>query len=102
MHDEELEIIKKIVEAMEERTNSTMRDVIEQYGPSTATNVLVNVGTSLIAKALIMVHPDNRAHIEMVALKAIDAKVEEGVAAVHSLMAISKAMGSTCQPPKKH
>lgn len=102
MEDEELEIIKKIVEAMEDRTNATMRDVIEQYGPSVATNVLVNVGTSLIAKALIMVHPDNRPHIEMVALKAIDGKVEEGLAAIESLMAIGKAMASTCQPPRNH
>ena len=100
--DEEIEIIKKIVEAIEERTNVTMRDVIDQYGPSVATNVLVNVGTSLIAKALIMVHPDNRAHIEMLAHRAIDGKVEEGVAAIKSLMVIGKAMGSTCQPPRKH
>lgn len=100
--DEELDIIKKIVESIEDRTNATMRDVVDQYGPNVATNVLVNVGTSLIAKALIMVHPDNRPHIEHVALKAIDGKVEEGLAAIESLMVIGKAMASTCQPPRKH
>ena len=106
MEDEELDIIKKIVEGLEERMNHSMRDVIEQYGPNVATNVLVNLGTTMIAKALILVHPEARPHIEYVAYKAIDAKVEEGHAAIESLMAIGKAMGggSTCQPwpPRKH
>ena len=63
---------------------------------------MVNVGTSLIAKALIMVHEEVRPHIQLVAYKAIDGKVEEGIAAVESLVAISKAKDGTCRPPGKH
>ena len=102
MDDQELDNIKKIVEGLEERMNKSMKDVIEQFGPAVATNVLVNLGTSMIAKALILVHPDARPHIQYVTYQAIDGKVEEGTAAVESLMAIGKAMGSTCQPPRKH
>lgn len=106
MEDEELEVIKKIVESLEDRMNKSMKDVIEQYGPNVATNVLVNLGTTMIAKALILVHPEARPHIQYVTYQAIDGKVEEGHAAVESLMAIGKAMGgkSTCQPwpPRKH
>jgi len=100
--DEEIEIIKKIVESMEERNNHSMKDVFEQYGPNVATNVLINIGTTLIAKALILVHPEARGNVLHTTLKAIDCKVEEGHAAVESLMAIGKAMGSTCAPRKKH
>lgn len=100
MEDQELDTIKKIVEGLEERMNKSMKDVIEQYGPHVATNVLVNLGTTMIAKALILVHPDARPHIQYVTYQAIDGKVEEGHAAVESLMAIGKAMGgtSTCRP----
>jgi hypothetical protein len=38
----------------------------------------------------------------LVAYKAIDGKVEEGIAAVESLVAISKARDGTCRPPNKH
>ena len=98
--DQELDTIKKIVEGLEERMNNSMRDVIEQYGPNVATNVLVNLGTTMIAKALILVHPEARPHIQYVTYQAIDGKVEEGHAAVESLMAIGKAMGGvpTCKP----
>lgn len=102
--DESIEVIKKIVESMEERMNNTMRDVLEQYDLGIATNVLVNIGTSMLAKALLMVTPEQRAHIQYVAYKAVDGKIEEGQAAIESLMVIGKAMGSTCSPwpPRKH
>lgn len=104
MHDKEHEDIKRIVEGLEERLNTSMKNVIEEFGTGVATNVLINLGTSMIAKAMILVHPKARAHIQYLTHQAIDDKIEEGHAAVVSLMAISKAMGGqTCQPmpPKK-
>ena len=101
--DDDIEIIKEICEDLEYQIMEAMRDVLDEHHMGIATNVLVNVGTSLLAKALIMVHPELRPHIQLVAYKAIDGKVGEGLAAVESLVAISKAArGSTCSPPKKH
>ena len=104
MHDQEHEDIKKIVEGLEERLNASMKAVIDEFGIGVATNVLINLGTSMIAKAMILVHPEARPHIQYLTHQAIDDKVEEGHAAVVSMMAIGKAMGGqTCQPmaPKK-
>ena len=109
MHDREIDAIKKISESLEMRVNDTMKDVLEQYDMDVALNVLVNVATSMLAKALIMTTPANRDNVENIAFRITQLKVEEGHAAVESLMAINKAMvasGShyTCQqwPPKKH
>jgi hypothetical protein len=109
MDDREIDAIKKISESMEMRVNDTMKDVLEQYDSDIALNVLVNVGTSMLAKALIMTSPANRDNIENIAFRITQMKVQEGHAAVESLMAINKAMTVsgghyTCQPwpPKKH
>lgn len=94
---------------MEIRTNETMKDVLEQYDMNVAINVLVNVATSMIAKALIMADPANRDALHDLSIRITDMKVVEGHAAVTSMMAIGKAMAPkaghfTCQPwpPKKH
>lgn len=109
MDNHDIDAIQKISESMEVRTNETMKDVIEQYGHTVALNVLVNVATSMLAKALIMAEPDRRDFLGDLAVRITQLKVEEGHAAVQSLMAINKAMfpqggGYTCQPwpPKKH
>jgi hypothetical protein len=104
MHEKELEDIEKIVEELEEYLNKSMKSVVEQFGTGVSTNVLINLGTSMIAKAMILVHPEARPHVQYLTHQAIDQKVEEGYAAVVSLMTISKAMGGqTCQPmpPRK-
>jgi hypothetical protein len=109
MNDRLIEVIQKITDSMEIRTNETMKDVIDQYGPEVAINVLINVSTSMLAKGLIMTDPDSRDHLAGVAVRITQIKVDEGHAAVETLMAIGKAMISkggaqTCQPmpPKKH
>jgi hypothetical protein len=109
MEDRLIDVIQKITESMETRTNETMKDVIEQYGPEVTINVLINVATSMLAKGLIMTDPSNRDHLAGVAVRLTQIKVDEGHAAVETLMAIGKAMISrggaqTCQPmpPKKH
>jgi ribonuclease BN (tRNA processing enzyme) len=106
MEDKEIDAIAKISESMEIRNNEAMKDVLEQYDTHVAMNVMINVATSMLAKALILCHPEARAQVEYVAMKIVDGKVNEGHAAVASLMAIGKAMGgeSTCKPwvPKNH
>jgi hypothetical protein len=109
MDKREIDAIQKISESLEMRVNATMKDVLEQYKPELAINVLINVATSMLAKALIMTDPANRDNIENIAFRITQMKVEEGHAAVESMMAIGKAMlpqggAYTCQPwpPKKH
>ena len=109
MDKREIDAIQKISESLEMRVNQTMKDVLEQYDMNVALNVLINVATSMLAKGLIMTDPANRDNIENIAFRITQLKVEEGHAAVESLMAINKAMFArgghyTCQqsPPKKH
>lgn len=109
MEKREIDAIQKISESLEMRLYATLKDAIEQYNESVAMNILINVGTSMLAKALIMTDPSNRDNVENIAFRIVQMKVEEGHAAVESLMAISKAMvpkggAFTCQPspPKKH
>lgn len=109
MDKRDIDAIQKISESMEMRTNETMKDVLEQYDINVAINVLINVATSMLAKGLIMTDPERRDSLLGLAYRITELKVDEGHAAVESLMAINKAMfpqaGSfTCQPwpPKKH
>ena len=100
MYEDDIQAIKDICERIEEELNVTMREVLDEHHMGIATNVMVNVGTTLLAKALIMVQPELRPHIQYVAYKAIDDKIEEGHAAIESLVAISRAKSGTCNPRK--
>lgn len=109
MNKREIDAIHKVSESLEVKVSEVLKDVIEQYNESVAMNVLINVGTSMIAKALVMTEPSNRDNVENIAFRITQMKVEEGHAAVESMMAIGKAMlpqggAYTCQPtpPKKH
>jgi len=109
MDKREIDAIQKISESLEIRVSQTLNDAMEQYDEGVALNVLINVSTSMLAKALIMTDPSNRDNVENIAFRIVQMKVDEGHAAVESLMAISKAMVPkggvfTCQPtpPKKN
>jgi ribonuclease BN (tRNA processing enzyme) len=104
MNRNEIQTIAELSEALEVRNNEYFRNVLETHDNHIAMNVLINVATSMLAKALIMSHPESREAMWNATLNIVDAKVAEGHAAVVSLMAIDKAMGSTCSPlpPKKH
>jgi hypothetical protein len=109
MDKREIDAIQKISEALEIRISQTLRDTMDQYDEGVALNVLINVGTSMLAKGLIMTDPSNRDNVENIAFRITQMKVQEGHAAVESLMAIGRAMtpkggAYTCQqwPPKKH
>ena len=109
MDSRDAEAIQKISESMEMRVNETIKDVIDQYDLNVALNVLVNVATSMLAKAMIMTEHHRREHLQEIALRITQMKVEEGHAAVESMVAIGKAMlpqggAFTCRPtpPKKH
>ena len=100
MKENEIDEIKNICEQLEHHYNGFMKEVLEEHDIGVASNVLINVGTSMLAKALLMVQPELRGAVQYIAYKAVDEKIEEGHAAIHSLIAISKAMGGgdTCAP----
>jgi len=104
MNDDEIQTIAELSEALELRNNEFFKSALEDFENHVVMNVLINVSTSLLAKALVMGHPESRASLLRVIFSILDGKVAEGHAAVVSLMAIDKAMGSTCSPlpPKKH
>ena len=98
-----IDAIHKISESLEIKVATTLKDAIEQYDESVAMNVLINLGTSMLAKALVMTDPNNRDNMENIVFRITQMKVEEGHAAVESLMAIGKAMvpkggAFICQP----
>jgi len=108
MDNREIKAIKKVSESIEIGNNEIMKSVIERYSPEVAINVMINVSTSMLAKALIMTDPSNREHLEKIMIKLTQMKVDEGHAAIESVMAIGRAMSPqggnyTCQqmPPKK-
>ncbi len=104
------EIIKAIAEAVEngeDYLNSTMRKLAHEHGMEVAINVMVNLSTTLLAKALLMAKDnDSRVNITYIAAMQVEHKLDEGKVVVETATAILKAMGKgqTCQPlpPKKH
>lgn len=102
--EEDIEIIQQICMEMEERLNNELRMILNKHGKGIATNVLINIGTSMLAKSIILVREEHRAMVYEVVVSSLNEKIKEGDAAVESLMAIGRAMGSTCQPypPTKH
>jgi uncharacterized protein (UPF0332 family) len=107
MNKKDIEAIAEAIENDERHLNATMRALVEEHGMEVAINVMVNLSTTLLAKALLMAKDDDsRMHITFIAAMQVEAKLEEGEAAVDTVVAIQKAMGrgQTCQPlpPKKH
>jgi hypothetical protein len=102
--DREIDAVEKIAVAMDMRINDTMKDTVEQYDVGVAVNVLIQVATSMLAKAVIMTKHEHQAELAKVIAVMVRAKVVEGNAAVESMVAIEKAMMGpysgdfTCSP----
>ena len=101
MKEESHAAVEKICESTERRINETLRDAIEQYDIGVAMSVLINVGTSMIAKAVIIAGDDGP-QIEGIIQHITDEKIKEARAAVFSLMAIHKAMDEMPPREKRH
>ncbi len=101
--EKDVETIGRICEAMETRLNTEMADIIEKHDRGIAANVLINIGTTMLAKAIVLVKPEHKDVVIAAISSGISTKAREGEAAVQSLIAISKAMESTCRPlpPKR-
>jgi 2-hydroxychromene-2-carboxylate isomerase len=106
MDEETIKAIAEAVENGEDYLNSTMRKLAHEHGMEVAINVMVNLSTTLLAKALLMAKDnDSRVSITYIAAMQVEHKLDEGKVVVETATAILKAMGKgqTCQPlpPKK-
>ena len=104
MDKEMMTAIAQITHAFEEQLNEKISAVYQEFGPDVAVNVMVNLSANLMAKSLLMAPDDEmRERITYIAANSVEASLKEGMAAIHTHVAINRAMGSTCspQPPKK-
>lgn len=96
--------IAETTSTLEEYLNEKISKAYHQFGPAVAVNVMVNLSANLMAKSLLMAPDDEmRERITYIAAISVEDSLKEGMAAVHTHLTISKAMGSTCspRPPKK-
>lgn len=101
-----IDAIGNAIEHNEDYLNRTMRTLIEEHDMQVAINVMVNLSTTLLSKALLLAKDDDsRAQIAYIAAMQVEHKLEEGQVIVETFTTIHKAMGKgqTCQPmpPKK-
>ena len=77
---------------LEDQVNTVMRKIFNEHGDDVAMNVMLNVGTSMLAKTLLLAPEEARDDLVGVLATLIDAKVQEGGALIESFKAIGNAM----------
>lgn len=107
MDNKTLKAISNAIDAHETYLNANIKTLIEEHGMQVGMSVLINLSTSLLAKALLLAKDEeSRAKIAYIAAMQVEYKLEESEGIVESMTAIQKAMGKgqTCQPmpPKNH
>ena len=101
MDNKTLQAISNAIDAHETYLNAKMRVLIEEHGMQIAMTVMINLSTSLLAKALLLAKDEeSRAKIAYIAAMQVEHKLGEGEGIVETVTAIQKAMGKgqTCQP----
>ena len=98
---EELKRIMELTETMEERMNAEFAAMIDREGRSVTVNVLINAGTTMLSKALVMVREENRDNVIQAVMNVLASKIMDGQATIETLIAIDNAKNSTCRPLKK-
>jgi hypothetical protein len=103
------ESIKAIVDntnSIEDFISDKVAKLFHQHGTEVSINVLVNLSSHLLAKALLLANDhETREKITYMSANQVQAFIEDGSAAINTHLAINKAMGVglTCRPlpPKK-
>ena len=95
---DELTDLEKSIRAVELGFNHRLSVLMDQHGVGGTLTARVDIGTALVAKALVMTPHESRDKVLLTIQMLIDSRTDEGDAAVQSAMLISKAMGSTCRP----
>ena len=92
MKKSEMKYLDNHVVELDHHINSKMAEILNKHGDEVAMNVMMNLGTSLLAKAILLTPDDLQEKLEEVFAMMTDAKVKEGKAAIASLMVIGNAM----------
>ena len=106
MDKESMKAIVDNTNSIEDFVSHKINELFDQYGTDVSINIMVNISSHLLAKALLLAHDhETREKITYMAAIQVQAFIEEGSAAIDTHIAIHKAMGggSTCRPlpPKK-
>jgi hypothetical protein len=103
------EKIQAIVDAsfdLERVVNMCLYQMADDLGEDGVGSVMINIGTSLLAKAMLMMAPAGRALIVEAITTTLVEKIKDGEAEMAAWKAIDKAQGGvmTCYPdkPTKH
>jgi hypothetical protein len=103
------EKIQAIVDAsfdLERVVNMCLYQMADDLGEDGVGSVMINIGTSLLAKAMLMMAPAGRALIVEAITTTLVEKIKDGEAEMAAWRAIDKAQGGvmTCYPdkPTKH
>lgn len=87
----EIQATKDYVLLLEENMNEIMLEVADRETTNVMVHVMLNVSTSLLAKALVLINEEHRQTIVHEAITQIFVKVQEGEATLHSHLALEKA-----------
>lgn len=90
---EEFAAMRDIVEELDYAIHRRVDQTIDDWGEMIALGVLIGLGTSLIAKAVLLTPENKRDEVGQVITKTIAIKLAEGGAALEGDKAIKKAMG---------
>jgi hypothetical protein len=97
MMEDEMKKIQEVAEALEARIFKEMSDLIS-HDRTLVVNVMINVGTSMLGKALAMVEAGSRDMVFSLMGKMIEQKANADVATFQTLEAVARAKNSTCRP----
>lgn len=98
MEDKDLNDLEADIRAIEAMCNAKFGEIVDDHGLNGILTALVNLGTTFVAKALVMTPAEGRDSVLLTVQMLINSRTSEGVAAVESSLAITRAMGSTCRP----
>lgn len=103
MNDDEVEVIRSLCNEIEEMLQAKIRQEIEGKDPSVLLNVLMNIGTSMVARALVALNDENlQQELSWMASEIIKGKVADGNAQMEAFTAINRAKFHFNVSEKKH
>ncbi len=95
---QDLLALDKAIQSIESHIAVEMNEIVDEHGLHGLLTALVNVGTTLLSKAIVLTQDDKRNLLIATIDMLVESRVQEGDAAIKSSVIITKAMGSTCRP----
>lgn len=91
MDREQIPELASVVDALEEHISNVVLNTMTEYDIGFTVNLLINVSTSMLAKALVMVEEPSRPEIARIVSVMTRVKAQEGEAVVTTMELIEKA-----------